>query len=588
MLFPTTIAGSLPKPEWLAEPNTLWAPWKSKGDELARAKRDATMLAVKLQEDAGVDIVTEGEQARQHFVHGFLEKVEGIDFAHKVEMGIRKDRYKAMVPQVVAPLTLKGRVHADEARVARTHTTRKLKFTLPGPMTIADTVADKYYGDKVKMAFAFAELLNNEAKALQADGVDVIQFDEPAFNVFMDEVSDWGIKALERAAEGLTCTTAVHICYGYGIKANTDWKQTLGSEWRQYEDIFPAIAKSPIQQVAIECRNSKVPLDLLALLPGKVVQAGVIDVASDTVETAEDVVKVIEAVSKFVPKSNIVATTNCGMAPMRRDIAEAKLAALGAGAKLARQKWAVRVWRVRRCPFPRPRLRERIGCAERQTAQAAPPSLATSRLDAAPADIPHSTRAALTAASAACALSIAALCLADSPPSTIAAPCPARSENSPRPAAPSRHRAIAPPASAADAAASCRAPAAPDAARRRSPARECRNAIALLPRRAKAVGIVAAAEEAGAMAGRERGRFVEKEQFGPAPPAHHLAPPAPEFADAGDPRRARPALFQQGLCRGIMDDAAIAGEQAAMRGGDDVAGGRDAVLQGHVDLCEFG
>ena len=214
------------------------------------------MLAVKLQEDAGVDIVTEGEQARQHFVHGFLEKVEGIDFAHRVEMGIRKDRYKAMVPQVVAPLTLRGRVHADEARVARTHPTCKLKFTLPGPMTIADTVADSYYGDKVKMAFAFAELLNNEAKALQADGVDVIQFDEPAFNVFMDEVSDWGIKALERAAEGLTCTTAVHICYGYGIKANTDWKQTLGSEWRQYEDIFPAIAKSPIQQVAIECRNS--------------------------------------------------------------------------------------------------------------------------------------------------------------------------------------------------------------------------------------------------------------------------------------------------------------------------------------------
>src|ERR1700675_4132007 len=338
MLFPTTIAGSLPKPEWLAEPNTLWAPWKSSGEVLARAKRDATMLAVKLQEDAGVDIVTEGEQSRQHFVHGFLEKIEGIDFAHKVEMGIRKDRYKAMVPQVVAPLRLKGRVHADEARVARTHTTRQLKFTMPGPMTIIDTIADKYYGDRVKMAFAFAELLNEEAKALQADGVDVVQFDEPAFNVYMDEVSDWGIKALERAAQGLTCATAVHICYGYGIKANTDWKETLGSEWRQYEEIFPAIANSPIQQVAIECRNSKVPLELLALLTGKIVQAGVIDVASDTVETAEDVVKVIEQVSKFVPKSNIVATTNCGMAPMRRDIAEAKLMALGAGQKLARQR----------------------------------------------------------------------------------------------------------------------------------------------------------------------------------------------------------------------------------------------------------
>jgi 5-methyltetrahydropteroyltriglutamate--homocysteine methyltransferase len=338
MLFPTTIAGSLPKPEWLAEPNMLWAPWKSTGADLARAKRDATLLVLKLQEDAGIDIVTEGEQSRQHFVHGFLEKIEGIDFAHKVEMGIRKDRYKAMVPQVVAPLKLRGRVHADEARIARTHTTRKVKFTLPGPMTIIDTIADRYYGDRVKMAFAFADLLNEEAKALQADGVDLIQFDEPAFNVYMDEVNDWGIRALERAAEGLSCATAVHICYGYGIKANTDWKETLGGQWRQYEEIFPAIDKSTIQQVAIECRNSKVPLDLLALLKGKIVQAGVIDVASDTVETAEDVVKVIEDVAKFVPKSNIIATTNCGMAPMRRDIAEAKLMALGAGAKLARER----------------------------------------------------------------------------------------------------------------------------------------------------------------------------------------------------------------------------------------------------------
>ncbi|WP_407194191.1 methionine synthase [Bradyrhizobium sp. STM 3566] len=338
MLFPTTIAGSLPKPEWLAEPNMLWAPWKSQGEELLRAKRDATLIWLKIQEDAGIDIVTEGEQARQHFVHGFLEKIEGIDFAHKVEMGIRKDRYKAMVPQVVAPLRLKGRVHDFEARVARTHTKKQLKFTLPGPMTIIDTIADRYYGDRVKIAFAFAELLNEEAKALQADGVDLVQFDEPAFNVYMDEVNDWGIKALERAAQGLTCATAVHICYGYGIKANTDWKETLGTQWRQYEQIFPAIDASPIQQVAIECRNSKVPLELLALLETKIVQAGVIDVASDTVETAEDVMKVIEAVSKFVPKSNIIATTNCGMAPMRREIAEAKLAALGAGAALAREK----------------------------------------------------------------------------------------------------------------------------------------------------------------------------------------------------------------------------------------------------------
>jgi len=347
-LLPTTIVGSYPQPEWLIDRAKLagrFPPrvrarelWRIAPEYLQEAQDDATLMAIKAQEDAGIDIVTEGEQSRQHFVHGFLEKVEGIDFAHKIEMGIRKDRYKAMVPQVVAPLRLKGRVHADEARIARTHTTQKLKFTLPGPMTIIDTIADQYYGDRVKMAFAFAELLNEEARALQADGVDVIQFDEPAFNVYMDEVSDWGIKALERAAEGLTCATAVHICYGYGIKANTDWKQTLGGEWRQYEKIFPAIDASPIQQVAIECRNSRVPLELLSLLKGKIVQAGVIDVASDTVETAEDVVKVIDAVSKFVPKSNIVATTNCGMAPMHRDIAEAKLMALGAGAELARQR----------------------------------------------------------------------------------------------------------------------------------------------------------------------------------------------------------------------------------------------------------
>ncbi|WP_420134575.1 methionine synthase [Rhodopseudomonas sp.] len=339
MLFPTTIAGSLPKPEWLAEPNKLWAPWKSSGEELARAKRDATILALKLQEDYGIDIVTEGEQARQHFVHGFLEAVEGIDFAHKVEMGIRNDRYKAMVPQVVAPLRLKGRVHGFEGQIARAHTTHKIKFTLPGPMTIIDTIADRYYGDRVKMAFAFAELLNEEAKALEADGIDMIQFDEPAFNVYMSEAADWGVKALERAAQGLNCATAVHICYGYGIKANTDWKETLGDQWRQYEDIFPAIDASAIQQVAVECRNSKVPLELLSLLKGKIVQAGVIDVASDEVETAEDVCATIEAVMKHVPKSNIVATTNCGMAPMRREIAEAKLAALGAGAELARERF---------------------------------------------------------------------------------------------------------------------------------------------------------------------------------------------------------------------------------------------------------
>jgi len=339
LMFPTTIAGSLPKPAWLAEPNRLWAPWRLSGTELEVAKLDATLLAIKLQEDAGIDVVSDGEQSRQHFVHGFLEFVHGIDFAHKVEIGIRNNRYKAMVPTVTGPLRLKGRVHAAEARHARAHTSRKLKFTMPGPMTIVDTIADQHYGDRVQMALAFADTLNAEARALERDGVDVIQFDEPAFNVYMDEVTTWGIEALHRAIDGLKCTTAVHICYGYGIKANIDWKATLGSEWRQYEKIFPALAASRLNQVSVECINSKVPIGLLSLLRGKDVLVGVIDVATDDIETPEQVAATIETVMRHVPKQHIVPCTNCGMAPMRREVAEAKLMALGRGAALARKRF---------------------------------------------------------------------------------------------------------------------------------------------------------------------------------------------------------------------------------------------------------
>jgi 5-methyltetrahydropteroyltriglutamate--homocysteine methyltransferase len=338
-MFPTTIAGSLPKPGWLAETNKLWPQWRAEGDALRQAKADATLLWIKQQEDAGLDIVTDGEQSRQHFVHGFLEQVEGIDFAHKVEMGIRNDRYKALVPQVVGPLRLKGRVHATEARLARAHTSRKLKFTLPGPMTIVDTVADRFYGDREKMAFAFAELLNQEALALQADGVDIVQFDEPAFNVYMQDAAAWGVRALERAAQGLTCTTAVHICYGYGIQANNDWKKTLGEEWRQYEQVFPALAASPIQQVSLECYHSHVPPDLMALLKGKDVMVGVIDVASDVVETPEQVADTIGSALQFVARERLLPCTNCGMAPMDREVARRKLEALAQGAELARKRY---------------------------------------------------------------------------------------------------------------------------------------------------------------------------------------------------------------------------------------------------------
>jgi 5-methyltetrahydropteroyltriglutamate--homocysteine methyltransferase len=334
----TTIAGSLPKPSWLARPETLWAPWSLSGAALEDAKRDAVYLALKEQEDAGIDVVTDGEQSRQHFVHGFLEGIEGVDFSRRVTIGIRADRYRAEVPTVTGALRRMGSIHGDEVRFARAHTTRRLKFTIPGPMTIVDTLADEHYRDRRRLALEFARVINEEARELAALGLDVVQLDEPAFNVYMDDVAAWGIEALHRAVEGLGCRTAVHICYGYGIKANTDWKATLGGEWRQYEKTFPLLAASRIDQVSLECAGSRVPLELLGLLRGKDVLVGAIDVATASIETPEQVAATIRKALAFVPPERLHPCTNCGMVPLARDVARQKLHALAAGAALVRKE----------------------------------------------------------------------------------------------------------------------------------------------------------------------------------------------------------------------------------------------------------
>ena len=332
----TTIVCSLPKPAWLAVPEKLWAPWRLPADLLEEGKRNAVLVALKEQEAAGIDVVTDGEQSRQHFVHGFLESLEGIDFTRRVTIGIRADRYKAEVPTVVGPIRRARAVHAAEARFARANTTHRLKFTLPGPMTIVDTLADEFYSDRRRLAFEFARVLNEEARELAASGVDVVQFDEPAFNVYLDDVERWGIDALHVAIEGLACRTAVHICYGYGIQANIEWKRTLGSEWRQYETTFPLLAKSRIDQVSLECANSRVPVSLLGLLRGKDVLVGAVDVASDVVETPAEVAATIRQAMEFVAPERLYPCTNCGMAPLARDLAYAKLRALTAGTSIVR------------------------------------------------------------------------------------------------------------------------------------------------------------------------------------------------------------------------------------------------------------
>ena len=336
-IFPTSTAGSLPKPTWLAQPEVLWSPWKLQGQELIDGKHDALRVALQEQLLAGTDIVSDGEQTRQHFVTTFIEHLNGVDFQNRKTVTIR-NRYEASVPSVVGPVSRQKAVFVEDAKFLRSQTDKQIKWALPGPMTMVDTLYDGHYKCRKQLAFEFAKILNQEAKELEAAGVDIIQFDEPAFNVFFDDVNDWGIAALERAIEGLKCETAVHICYGYGIKANTDWKKTLGNEWRQYEQVFPKLQQSNIDIISLECHNSRVPMNILELLRGKKVMVGAIDVATHTIETPEAVAETLREALKYIDADKIYPCTNCGMAPLPRDIARAKLHALKAGTDIVRRE----------------------------------------------------------------------------------------------------------------------------------------------------------------------------------------------------------------------------------------------------------
>ncbi|WP_337010560.1 methionine synthase [Pantoea sp. AS142] len=336
-LLPTSTAGSLPKPSWIAQPEVLWSPWKLQADELIDGKRDALRLCLDDQVRAGIDIVSDGEQTRQHFVTTFIEHLSGVDFEKREVVRIR-NRYDASVPTVVGEVSRQKPVFVEDAKILRQLTDRPIKWALPGPMTMIDTLYDNHYKSREKLAWEFAKILNQEAKELEAAGVDIIQFDEPAFNVFFDEVNDWGIAALERAIEGLKCETAVHICYGYGIKANTDWKKTLGTEWRQYEEVFPKLQRSAIDIVSLECQNSRVPMDLIELIRGKKVMVGAIDVATQAIETPEEVASTLRKALQFVDAENLYPSTNCGMIPLPRQVANGKLHALSAGAEIVRRE----------------------------------------------------------------------------------------------------------------------------------------------------------------------------------------------------------------------------------------------------------
>ena len=340
-MLETTIVGSLPKPSWLADPaSPLRAPWRMSGDDLREAQDDAVRLAIEDQEDAGLDIVCDAEQRRRHYIWGFLEGLTNIDTEKLGQKRARGGRYteSTAVARITGDVVRPQPVFLDALKYARARTTRPLKVTLPGPMTTWDSTLDEHYSyDEARMAMHFAEILNAEALELQAAGADVIQFDEPCFNIYTDKVGEWGIEVLERAMQGLTVKKAVHICYGYGTDAVLQWKNN-NQDWGHYGVTLPLLAKSSIDQVSVECAASGVDVSVLAALEGKDVLVGVIDVGTEDVESPEAVANRIRAVLPYVSPEHLYPCTDCGMVPRSRASAMGKMRALAAGAAIVRRE----------------------------------------------------------------------------------------------------------------------------------------------------------------------------------------------------------------------------------------------------------
>ena len=341
-MLESQIVGSLPKPSWLAEPNTLRAPWRLSGDELRQAQDDAVRLAIVEQEDAGLDVVTDGEMRRRHYIWGFLEGLTGIDMAQTARKRTRGGRYTDVMdaPRVIGDLARPVPIFAGACRLARRMTTRRLKVTLPGPMTMADEVADERYGGDMRtLAMRFAAILNAEARDLVDAGADVIQFDEPCFNIYVEEVEAWGIEALERCLDGVRATRAVHVCYGYGTPLVLAWK-SQNTEWGHYAVTLPLLAKSSVHQVSVECTASGIDPAVLATLAGKDVLAGVIDVGTEVVESPEQVAGRIRRLLPYVPADRLKPCTDCGLVPRSRPAARGKMRVLAAGAAMVRSELA--------------------------------------------------------------------------------------------------------------------------------------------------------------------------------------------------------------------------------------------------------
>jgi 5-methyltetrahydropteroyltriglutamate--homocysteine methyltransferase len=341
-MLEASVVGSLPKPSWLAEPNVLRAPWRLSGEDLRAAQDDAVRLAILEQEEAGLAIVTDGEVRRRHYIWGFLDGLTGVDTERLAVARSRGGRYSETteVARIVGDVERRQPVFLEACRFARSITTRKLKVTLPGPMTIADSVSDEHYHtDRRSLAMRFAAILNAEARALADAGADIVQFDEPCFNIYLDEVGTWGIEALEQAMDAVAAKRAVHICYGYGTPTVLAWK-TRNTDWGHYEVTLPLLARSGVDQVSIECAASGVNVSVLRELGDKDVLLGAINVGTEDVETPEVVAGRIRSALAHVPADRIYPCTDCGLVPRSREASRGKMRALAAGAAIVRAELA--------------------------------------------------------------------------------------------------------------------------------------------------------------------------------------------------------------------------------------------------------
>ncbi|HKA53343.1 MAG TPA: methionine synthase [Candidatus Binatia bacterium] len=337
-MLQTMIVGSLPRPTWLAPPHQMYVTPKLEGEVLREAHDDAVLLALADQQEAGLDILTDGEQRRRHYIWGFCEGIVGIDFSRLVKIATRGGRYGNVLvdaARVTGPVRRPRPILLDALRFLKRHTTKPVKVTLPGPMTATDTLADEHYRSRRALAADLAKALNEEAVELAENGCDIVQFDEPCFNIYLDEVEEWGVRTLEEAAKGVRAKTAVHICYGYGTPVVLQWK-TKNTDWSHYWRTLPLLRTSTIDQISVECAASGVDPAVLGLAKGKDLMVGVIDVGTEEVETPEAVAARIRTALQYVSPEHLYPCTDCGMVPRSRAAARGKMKALADGAWIVR------------------------------------------------------------------------------------------------------------------------------------------------------------------------------------------------------------------------------------------------------------